>query len=155
MKTLILLTGNIASGKSTLAKKWAKAGYRIISRDAIRYMVGAGDYIFNIDLEPTIKKGTLALLEEFLKDGIDIVYDEVNVNKKLREPTIKLAKKYGYKVLAVILPRLSKKESVNRRLKNPHGQPDRKIWEEVWERFDKIYEIPTLEEGINRIIKVK
>ena len=150
MKKLILLIGNIASGKTTETLKLVKEGYRVISRDAIRYMVGAGNYIFDIDLEPTIKRSTLALLEEFLKDEINIVYDEVNVSKKLREPTIKLAKKYGYEVYALILPRVSKEESVNRRLKDNHGETSKDVWEIVWENFDKLYEEPTKEEGIKR-----
>jgi len=154
MKTLILLVGNIASGKSTEAKKWVDNGYRAISRDAVRYMVGAGDYTFDSDLEPTIKKGTLALLKEFLKDEVDIIYDEVNVSKRLREPTIKLAKQYGYNIVVVEMPRLEQKISVDRRLNAPHGQIDKSVWEIVWENFDEMYEEPTIDEGINNIIRI-
>ena len=154
MKKLILLIGNIGSGKSTLAKKYANKSYRVISRDSIRYMVGAGKYVFNIKLEPIIKKGTLAILREFLKANIDIVYDEVNINKQLRKSTIKLAKKYGYKITAIELPKLSKKVSVKRRLKNPHGNSNKETWNAVWEMFDYMYEKSTKSEGIDEIIRM-
>jgi dephospho-CoA kinase len=35
-KEIILLIGNIASGKSTIAKQYAKKGYVVISRDSLR-----------------------------------------------------------------------------------------------------------------------
>jgi predicted kinase len=153
-KELILLIGNIASGKSTKAKELAKQGYTIISRDAIRYMIGAGEYIFNPDLEPTIKKATHELLKKFLEDDVRVVYDETNVNQALRSSTIEIAKEYGYKVIAVVMPRLSKRKSVNRRVKDPHGSDDRDIWNMVWTNFDSIYEEPTIEEGIDEIIQL-
>ncbi len=153
-KHLILLIGNIASGKSTLSKEYVEKGYTVVSRDAIRYMVGGGNYIFNPDLEPVIKTGTQALLEKFLEDELCIVYDETNVCMSLRQPTIELAKKYGYTITAVVLPKISKEKSVNRRMKNPHGQYDRDIWNTVWTNFNNMYEKPTLDEGIDEVIEL-
>ena len=153
-KHLILLIGNIASGKSTLSKEYAEKGYVVVSRDAIRYMVGAGEYVFNPDLEPVIKTGTQALLEKFLEDELCIVYDEVNVCESLRQPTIELAKKYGYTITAVVLPRISKKKSVNRRVKDPHGTDDRDVWNTVWTNFNLMFQFPTLAEGIDEIIEL-
>ena len=152
-KEIILLIGNIASGKSTLAKQHAKKGYVVISRDSIRYMVGGGNYRFDKKLEPFIKQSAVEVLRVFLRSGQNLVYDETNVSKSLRKPTIQLAKIYGYKVVAVVLPRLSKEVSVARRLKTPHGNFSKKTWEWVWEQFDTIFEMPEKSEGIDRIIK--
>lgn len=153
-KEIIILVSNIGGGKSTLAKQYAKKGYVIISRDSLRYMVGAGNYRFDKKLEPFIKQSAVSVLTEFLKSGFNLVYDETNVSKSLRKPTIQLAKIYGYKVVAVILPRLSKEVSVARRLKTPHGNFSKKTWERVWEMFDTIFEMPDKSEGIDRIIKI-
>jgi len=153
-KEIIILVSNIGGGKSTLAKQYAKKGYVIISRDSLRYMVGAGNYRFDKKLEPFIKQSAVSVLTEFLKSGFNLVYDETNVSKSLRKPTIQLAKIYGYKVVAVILPRLSKEVSVARRLKTPHGNSSKKTWERVWEMFDTIFEMPDKSEGIDRIIKI-
>jgi predicted kinase len=154
MKEIIILVGNIGSGKSTLAKEYAKKGYVIISRDALRYMIGAGNYRFDFKIESFIKKSAVATLKIFLKSGYNLVYDEVNVSKKLRTHSIQLAKQFDYKVIVVKLPRLAKQISVDRRMRNPHGQYDRNIWNSVWERFDSIYQEPTIKEGIDKIIKI-
>jgi predicted kinase len=155
MKEIIILVGNIGSGKSTLAKEYAKKGYVVISRDSFRYMIGAGTYRFDFKTEPFIKKSAIATLKTFLKSGYNLVYDEVNVSKKLRTHSIQLAKQFDYKIIVVKLPRLAKQISVDRRMRNPHGQPDRNVWNRVWEMFDEIYEEPTIKEGINKIIKVR
>lgn len=152
---LIILIGNIGNGKSTLAREYVKKGYVIISRDSFRYMIGGGNYRFDLKLEKFIKKSAVATLKCFLKSGYNIVYDEVNLSKILRQPTIQLAKEFNYKVVGVQLKRLSQKESVDRRMKNPHGQYDRNLWNEVWERFDSIYEEPNLKEGFDKIVRIK
>ena len=56
MKNLIILVGNIGSGKSTYAKKYQKKGYIVIARDQLRYAIGGGEYIFNTKYEPLIWK---------------------------------------------------------------------------------------------------
>jgi len=152
---LLIMVGNIGSGKSTLAKEYVKKGYIIISRDALRYMIGGGSYKFDIKLEPFIKESAVSILTTFLKSGVNLIYDETNVSKSLRKQTIKLAKNYGYKVIAVTLPKLSKQQSVDRRMTNPHGQFDRNIWNTVWENFNNLYEIPEKSEGIDKILRIK
>lgn len=67
MKKLIILIGNIGCGKSTLAKKLVKKGYCIISRDSFRYMIGAGNYIFDLKYEPAVKCANLNTVECFFK----------------------------------------------------------------------------------------
>jgi hypothetical protein len=73
----------------------------------------------------------------------------------MRKRYIDLADSFDYKVICYLLPKLNKKDSVDRRMTNPHGQADRKLWEMVWDKFDKIYEKPTLKEGFSKIVKVK
>lgn len=150
---MIVLVGNIASGKTTMSKKLAKMGYRVISRDALRYMVGAGEYVFDVSLEHTIAEAHDNLLEAFLDNKIDVVIDEVNVQYARRAQFITMAKDYNYHIIALELPRLSKKISVDRRSKDSHGKFDRKIWEGVWDKFDKAYSSPTKKEGFDWVFK--
>jgi predicted kinase len=154
MKHIIILVGNIGSGKSTTAKKYVDEGYIVIARDALRYMIGAGNYIFNLEVETAIWNSELKILKEFMKLGVNIIVDEIGITKTERARYLPLIKKYKYKSTVLIMPKLSKKESVNRRMINPHGQPNRKLWEEVWKKFNIKYEEPSLAEGFNEIVKL-
>ncbi|MHA2013326.1 MAG: AAA family ATPase [Candidatus Helarchaeota archaeon] len=155
MKELIILVGNIGSGKSTLCKKLQKEGYVIISRDSLRYGIGGGNYIFDLNYEPIVWDTEFYLFERFLQLGVNLVIDEVGINKILRKRYIPLAKRFNYKIVVYLLPKLTMKKSVRRRLKDPHGQLDKKLWESVWKKFNKMYEKPTLDEGFDEIRKVK
>jgi len=155
MKHIIILVGNIGSGKSTLCHKFSKKDYVIISRDSLRYGIGGGNYIFNPKYESIIWSVELEIVKQFLKLGVNLVIDEVGINKAMRSRYISLAKKFDYKIDCYEFPKISMKKSVDRRMTNPHGQPNRLLWEAVWEKFNKMYEKPTLNEGFNKIIKVK
>lgn len=152
MKKLIIMVGNIGSGKSTLTKKYQKEGYVIIARDQLRYAIGGGDYVFNLDYEPIIWNTELYMVDNFIDLEANILVDEVGITKAMRARYITPAKDKGYKITVIVMPILSKKESVNRRLQNPHGQYDRKLWNGIWEKFNKLYELPSKEEGIDEII---
>lgn len=150
-KKVIILVANIGCGKSTLTDKYQKQGYLIIARDQLRYSIGGGKYVFNPLLEPVIWATELYMYRKFLKLGVNIVIDEVGINKKMRNRYIKEAKKYKYEVECIELQKLTMKEAVDRRMRNPHQQPDRDLWENVWKKFDSIYQPPTLKEGFNKI----
>jgi len=153
-KNLVVMVGNIGSGKSTLVKKYIKQGYVCLCRDALRYMIGAGDYIFDPNkTEPLIFRLERVMLTVMMQGGFDIVVDEVGVSRWMRKPYLSRVKDHGYKATAHVMPRLSKALSVKRRLQNNHGNQEKKIWEEVWEKFNKAYEPPTKEEGFHQIIK--
>lgn len=154
-KEVIIIIGNVGSGKSTYTKKLQEKGtHVVICRDSMRFGIGAGTYIFNNEYEPIIKKTALELFQKFLILGVNIIVDEVNIACSSREPYIKLAKEQGYKIRAIVMPKLSKEESINRRMNNPANQT-REIWESVWESFDRRYEHPTIEEGFDKIKEIK
>lgn len=147
------MVGNIGSGKTTLVKEYQKKGYVVIARDMLRYAIGGGVYIYNLEYEPIIFETGLCMLEAFMELGVNIVVDEVGLSKSMRMRYIVPAKDYGYIITCHELPKLSMEESVNRRLNNPHGQPDRELWEGVWKKFNVMYEEPTFEGGFNNIIR--
>ena len=152
MKELILIVGNIGSGKTTIAMKYQKKGHVIISRDTLRYGIGGGKYIFNKEYEPLILDIAHTMAKKFIKLGVNLIIDEVNVAQEWRDFYINLAKKYGYKVTCILMPRLNQKDSVDRRMKNPHGNFPRELWEKIWTNFYTKYKTPSIEEGIDVII---
>lgn len=155
MNEIIVIVGNIGSGKSTYAKKLAEEGYIVIARDALRYMIGGGNYIFNRELEPAIWQGEWDILFNLMQTGVAIVVDEVGISPLMRKRYIELAEVFNYKISAHIMPEISKEEAINRRMKNPHGQPDKDLWGGVWDMFSIGYEEPTEEEGFDEIKYIK
>jgi predicted kinase len=155
MSEIIVIVGNIGSGKSTYAKKLAKEGYIVVARDALRYMIGGGDYIFDKELEPIVWQGEWEILFNLMQRGINIVVDEVGVSSFMRERYLELADIFDYKISAHIMPEITKEEAVNRRMNNPHGQPDKELWIKVWDMFNSVYEEPTEEEGFDEIRYIK
>jgi len=153
---LYIMVGNIGSGKSTLVKKLLAKNPNIvvIARDALRYMIGGGDYVFNPKLEPTIFNTAEQAIEQFMLLGVDILVDETNMSSAHRKEYLTLARRYGYEAVAIVMPVLDKKTSVDRRMQNPHGQDDRALWEGVWDKFTAIYERPTEEEGFSQVSEV-
>lgn len=154
-KHLIILIGNIGSGKSTYCKKYQEQGYIVIARDQLRYGIGNGKYVFNYKYEPVIWSTELYMFRKFIELEENIVVDEVGMSKNMRQRYIPYAKENGYTITALELPRLSMGESVTRRMINPHGQPNVELWKQVWTKFEAIYEPPTKEEGFDKIIKLE
>ena len=155
MPKLIMMVGNIGSGKSTLVKHLTSKGYIAISMDALRYMVGGGEYLFDEDLEPSIFRIEKHALRELSDSGYDIILDETNVSLAIREHHRACVEEKGYEIIAIVMPRLSKETSVKRRMQQSHGYDGPEVWGEVWERFDKKYVEPTIAEGFNKIIHHK
>lgn len=160
MKNLIkkaeirILIGNIGSGKSTLAKKLAKEGHCILNKDMLRFMLGGGNYIEDKNIEKEIYDIFFKSLHILLSKGYSIVIDGPNITKKERFSFIVSAQLYNYNKIGIILPKINKEESINRRLKNNHGNTPKYIWEANWVLNDSQYQEPTKEEGFNEVIKL-
>jgi len=153
---LLILVGNIGSGKSTFAKDFCKKNnYICISRDSLRSMIGVGEYIFNTSYEPYLKKAMLELVERFMRGRFNIVIDEVNISRSSRAPLLALARSFAYQPVAYVLPELHKEESVARRLSANHGDERKETWDMIWERFNESYEYPTEEEGFCHVRMLK
>ena len=153
-KELIILVGNLGSGKTTFCKKLAKQDYVIVSRDDLRYSIGAGTYLYNEAYEPCIRDASIELARSFMQLGVPLVIDETNISSSIRSKYLHLAKLYKYKTTAMLLPKLSMKRSITRRLKNNHGDTPANVWKNVWSTFDMMYEKPTKAEGFNKIIQL-
>ena len=149
---LVLMVGNIGSGKSTMVKDMVKDGdYVCVSLDSIRYGLGCGKYRFDRDLEPIVFKTGWFMLTEFMHWGNAIVVDETNMNRKYRKKFIKLAKDEGYSIKAIIMPKLTMEESVKRRMNDNHGDATQETWEMVWKKFNARYQAPSLAEGFDHV----
>lgn len=151
--TLILLCGNVGSGKSTVAACLARRDFKVISKDSLRLMLNGGEYVFQKEFELFINHAEGLIFEDLLVERHNIVVDNTNVTIRHRKHYIDKAQKAGYQVMCMILPRLSNSESMHRKLQNSFGVP-LPTWNIVWDRMDKAYEHPNFSEGIDRIVQL-
>lgn len=151
---LILLVGNIGSGKSTKAREFAKQGYKVICRDQIRTMLAGGGYLFDPYMEIYINTALDQLFRSLVKFGADLVIDQTNMDKNTRKHYIDYAEQFGYTVKAYVMPALIKETCVFRRMYDNRREMTEEKWGEVWEHFNKKYEEPSKKEGFDEIVKI-
>jgi len=155
-KQLIIIVGNIASGKSSISRTLSCLRFmQVVSLDAMRYMLGGGDYYFGGDVEKVIWKAEMSIVKDLMKFKYNIIIDDAkSVSALFRQPLIELAKRYKYKVIVVETPTSSKKDSVARRVKESHGDVSEAQWSRVYDKFKRMYNKPSKAEGIYDIIKM-
>lgn len=148
MKAYVLI-GNIASGKST----WAKAkGLPVVSRDAIRYELGNGEYLFNRKVEEFITIICNIYISSFLLLEKDVVIDGTNMTVESRTGVIMLLKSQGCEVIAVVFPDRGCADHVRDRMADNHGDTSKEKWETIFWNFKLKYQSPKEEEGFSKII---
>jgi len=150
MTELILLVGNIGSGKGRLAEQYHEKGYLILNKDAIRSMIGAGKYIFDPKIEPILAHIEGALAGSMLSAGYNIVVDSCNVTIGRRMEYKQIAEMFKAKIIVHELPRELMSLCIERRMNDARGV-SKETWEEVWMKFDSKYFSPIEEEGYAEI----
>ena len=151
---LYMLVGNIATGKSTVAKTLCKDENTVcVSLDALRYMIKAGDYIFDPIYENAIREIEDSIINEFMWHNFDIVVDDAKLVSPLkRAELLNQAHEKDYDVICVRMPETPKETCVKRRMSEPHGKYNKERWEQVWEMFNSMYVKPTKLEGFDEIL---
>jgi predicted kinase len=149
---LIILVGNIGSGKTTTVKKYAEQGYCVVCRDDFRTMLGGGSYKFDTRTEKAIHQASRTLLENLMVENLDIIIDETNTTKRGRKTIINTAKLFGYNVIGIVMPQLTKEKSIENRIKDNLRQNTIETWGKVWDMFNRMYETPELKEGFDELI---
>jgi len=150
---VIILVGNIGSGKSTYVKS-KEEDYVVISRDKTRYMLGNGNYVFISELEASVWAAEQAIFNNLLDTKINIIIDETNMSDSSRERYIKEARKAGYEISIAVFPKIPMEESIQRRISSNHGEFSKETWEVVWKNFDDKYVEPSFKEDVDYIIQV-
>lgn len=127
---LVILVGPPGSGKSTLAKSYENLGFVRISQDD----QGKTEHI--------------ALFEEAIREGRDIVVDRMNFNKPQRERYLAPARKAGYETFISVLQ--VPKEECRARVLQRENHPtikDEYDAANALSFFFKSYERPTKDEA--------
>jgi len=149
--TLYLTVGLPGSGKSTYAKKFiVEKDIQYLSSDELRAVYGKDETdqsVTSIVFDHIKRK-----VDEFLKDGKNVLVDATSVNRKERSDYINTAKKYGSKVVALVF-KMDRQGLIDRNKKRGE-QGGREVPTFVIDKMLNKYEDPSHSEGIDTIIYV-
>ena len=149
--TLYITVGLPGSGKSTYVKNFIKdKEIEYLSSDELRAVYGKSEedqsvtsFVFG-----HIKKK----VDEFLKDGKNVLVDATSVNRKERSDYIKTAKKYDAKVVAIVFK--MDRQGLIERNKKRGEQGGRVVPDWVIDKMLAKFEEPSYDEGIDVMIYV-
>ena len=147
---LIIFTGNIGCGKSTLATRLVRQGHVIINGDAITAMVQGGDYgAYDPKKKPVYHAIERAGIVAALCNNFSAVVDRTNMKVSDRARYVEVGKLYGARV-GLYCWGAGDPVGLERRLCDSKGIPE-KQWRGVFDYMAGSYEKPTLEEGFDSI----
>lgn len=151
MNTLYITVGLPGSGKSTYAKEFIKGkDIEYLSSDELRAVYGKGED--DQTVTPIVFGHIKRKVDEFLKDGKNVLVDATSVNRKERSDYINTAKKYGAKVVALVF-KMDRQGLIDRNKKRGE-QGGRVVPDWVIDKMLAKYEEPSFDEGIDVTIYV-
>ena len=149
--TLYITVGLPGSGKSTYVKNFIKdKEIEYLSSDSLRAVYGKSeeDQTCTHQVFGHIKRK----VDEFLKDGKNVLVDATSVNRKERSDYINTAKKYGSKVVAIVF-KMDRQGLIDRNKKRGE-QGGRVVPDFVIDKMLAKFEEPSYDEGIDVMIYV-
>lgn len=151
---ITLLIGPIASGKSTICRKWAKDGKIIINDDSIVNAMHAGIYgLYQEKCKPLYKSIENHILCMAIGMGLDVVIDRPCHTRDSRLRYTMLAKSLDTEIMAVLTKReLPEVHATRRYAYNARGH-SYEYWLGVAEKHEELYEPPTMDEGYSHILQ--
>ena len=149
--TLYITVGLPGSGKSTYVKNFIKdKEIEYLSSDSLRAVYGKSEEDQSVT---SIVFGHIKRkVDEFLKDGKNVLVDATSVNRKERSDYIKTAKKYGARVVAIVF-KMDRLGLIERNKKRGE-QGGREVPTFVIDKMLAKFEEPSYDEGIDVIIYV-
>ena len=151
MNTLYITVGLPGSGKSTYVKNFIKnKDIEYLSSDSLRAVYGKSEE--DQTVTPLVFGHIKRKVDEFLKDGKNVLVDATSVNRKERSDYINTAKKYGAKVVAIVF-KMDRQGLIDRNKKRGE-QGGRVVPDFVIDKMLNKFEEPSYSEGIDVIIYV-
>ena len=149
--TLYITVGLPGSGKSTYVKNFIKdKEIEYLSSDSLRAVYGKSEE--DQTVTPLVFGHIKRKVDEFLKDGKNVLVDATSVNRKERSDYIKTAKKYGAKIVVIVFK--MDRQGLIERNKKRGEQGGREVPTFVIDKMLNKFEEPSYDEGIDVMIYV-
>ena len=149
--TLYITVGLPGSGKSTYAKEFIKGKeIEYLSSDSLRAVFGKSEE--DQTVTPLVFGHIKRKVDEFLKDGKNVLVDATSVNRKERRDYINTAKKYSAKVVVLVF-KMDRQGLIDRNKKRGE-QGGRVVPDWVIDKMLNKFEEPSYDEGIDVMIYV-
>lgn len=151
MPEAIFLVGIPTAGKSTFSNQKQYQNYvRVSSDDILQEIAKEKQQSYNTVFKANIRFAQIAMmkvLRKAIEEDKNLIWDQTNLTKKQRREKLKHIPAH-YKKTAVyfVIP-------LETALKRNTQRPGKVIPPEVLERMIEEYELPTNEEGFDKIIK--
>ena len=147
----IFLVGIPTSGKSTFSNQQQYKNYvRVSSDDILQEIAKERQQSYNTVFKGNIRFAQIAMmkvLRKAVEENRSIIWDQTNLTKKQRKEKLKHIPTH-YKKTAVYFI-----IDLETALKRNTQRPGKVIPPEVLERMISEYELPTLEEGFDQVIR--
>lgn len=153
MAKIIVLVGQIASGKSTYSRMLAQRGCVIVNDDAIVSAVHGGDYaLYNKSFKPLYKSVENHIAATALAMKRNVVVDRgVNIRRDSRARWVSLAKSFDVECEAVVFPMETPIIHAYRRFTHDPRGHDVIYWHQVARSHADDYVEPDATEGFSTI----
>ena len=146
-----MLIGIPTSGKSTFSTNPKYKDYvRVSSDDILQEIAKQKNQSYNTIFKANIRfaqNAMIKILSKAIKDNKNIIWDQTNLTKKQRNEKLKyIPAEYTKTAVYFFVP-------LETALKRNTERPGKVIPPEILERMINEFELPTLEEGFDKIIK--
>ena len=146
-----MLVGVPTAGKSTFSSKPEYRDYiRVSSDDILQEVAKERQQSYNTVFKGNIRFAQIAMikvLRKAIEDGKNIIWDQTSLTRKQRREKLKHIPPHYKKTAVYFIVDL--KTALQRNTQ----RPGKVIPPEILERMIKEYELPTLEEGFDEIIR--
>lgn len=145
---MYILCGVAGSGKSTWAKRMAKASdgqILIVNKDSIREML-FGEYSYSRDVEEVVRRIAESSVNSAFRNGFSVIIDETNLTKEKRSVWISKARDFNVNVFVV---HVKSDNALDGRMNDPRGI-SREDWSDIIAKHQEQFEdIVDDELGVN------
>lgn len=154
--TVVIITGNIGTKKSTYVKKYLTGGHIVVmNHDAIIESLYGGRYVYNEHKRPIYTAVKRAILATSLANHFNVVIDNTNMTRLGREYYIQIACGFNTNIVSLDFGKGNDFTLLNRQQAKDGRKVTNAQWARVHQEKQGEYEKPSYDEGFDEIYDIE